>query len=124
MSHVAISDLIPTQINRVFARHFFIDQRRGLSEFNRIVAAIVFRLILGVLLILAAKQSKYPVAIKAIGFLAIIAALYFLIIGHEKFIQLIGSFLPELKSYTIVTAIVAIILGGFLFYAFLRKKRN
>jgi hypothetical protein len=57
------------------------------------IIAIVGRFILGILLILAAKESKHPIVIKVFGYLSIIAAIVFLFIGHESFKEFISSLL-------------------------------
>ena len=86
------------------------------------IIAIVFRLAFGVLLILAAKKSKYPGVIKFFGFLAVIAAVSFIFMGHENFHDFIASLIPEFKSYAILVGLIGMAFGGFLIYAFQGPK--
>ena len=82
------------------------------------VAAIAGRLILGTLLLIAAKQAKHPKAIRFFGAISIIAALLFLFLGQAEFVKLLSSWLPLMKSYGWVSGLVSIVLGGFLIYTF------
>ena len=61
------------------------------------IAAIVGRLVLGVLLVVAAKESKYPVVIKFFGYLAIIASIVFVLIGHQDFQNFIASMIQRVS---------------------------
>lgn len=87
------------------------------------IAAIVARLVLGVILIISASQSKYPTIIKVLGFLSIIAALTFLIIGRESFQGFISSLLPFSKSYGLIGGLLSMAFGGFLIYAFQGRNK-
>ena len=82
------------------------------------ISAIVFRLGIGVLLIIAAKESKHPLVVKGFAYLAIIAALIFLFIGKESFQEFLSSIIPHLKSYDIMIGVIAMLLGCFLYYTF------
>jgi hypothetical protein len=82
------------------------------------IGAIVIRLILGVLLILYARESKYPMAIKVVGYIAVIAAIMLIFIGQEGFQDLISEVLHVFSSFGRIAGFVVIALGGFLMYAF------
>ena len=86
------------------------------------ISAIVMRLILGILFIGAARESKYPGVIKFFGYLFIIAAILFIFIGQENFQHFITSLIPDIKPFAPVSGILCIAFGGFLIYAFLRNK--
>ena len=86
------------------------------------ISAIVVRLIFGILFIIAAKESNYPGVIKFFGFLFIIAAIIFIFIGHERFKDFSSSLIPDVKPFAPVSGLLSIAFGGFLFYAFSRKK--
>ena len=73
-------------------------------------------------LILAAKESKYPGAIKFFGYLMIIAALIVIIMGHKGFQDLISSLVPVFKPYAPMSGLIGIALGVFFIYAFSEKK--
>ena len=81
------------------------------------IMAIVIRLILGFLFIISANASKYPVFLKILGYIAIIAAIVLIFIGQNGFQDLISSVFSHIKSYTAVIGIVALAFGAFLMYA-------
>ena len=86
------------------------------------LSVIVGRLVMGILLLLAAKESKYPSVIKFIGYLAIIAATVVIVMGHKGFQDIMSSLIPIFKPYAPVSGLTGIAIGGFLIYAFSRKK--
>jgi len=86
------------------------------------IFAIVVRLALGVLFIVAARESKYPGIIKLIGYLFIIAAVLFIFISQENFQDFIGSIIPIVKPFARVSSLLAFAFGGFLIYAFSEDK--
>lgn len=87
------------------------------------IFAIVMRLFFGILLIITAKQSKYPVAIKFFGYLAVLAAIIFIFMGEKSFHEFVAAGIPAIKGYASVVGLVAIVIGGFLIYAFLGNKK-
>ncbi len=86
------------------------------------ISAIVVRLAFGILFIVVAKASKYPRVIKFLGYLFIAAAIIFMIMGQDNFQDFIIEFIPDIKPYAPVSGVLAIIFGGFLIYAFSKKK--
>jgi len=86
------------------------------------ISVIVGRLVLGILLILAANESKYPGVIKFFGYFTIIAALVVIIMGHRGFEELISSLIPVFKPYAPVSGLLGIAIGAFIIYAFSMKK--
>lgn len=86
------------------------------------ISAIVVRLVLGILFILAAKESIYPGAIKFFGYLFIIAAIIFIFIGQERFHDFITPLISDVKPYASVGGVLSIAFGGFIIYAFSRNK--
>ena len=86
------------------------------------LSVIVGRLVMGILLLLAAKESKYPSVIKFIGYLAIIAATVVIVMGQKGFQDIMSSLIPIFKPYAPVSGLTGIAIGGFLIYAFSRKK--
>ena len=86
------------------------------------ISAIVVRLVFGILFIVAARASKYPGVIKFLGYLFIIAAIVFIFIGQESFQDFIASLIPDVKPFAPVSGLLSIAFGGFLIYAFSRKK--
>ena len=86
------------------------------------ISAIVGRFVLGILLIIAAKESKYPLFFKIFGYLAIIAAIVFIFIGHEIFQHFMASIIAEFKPYTLISGLIVMAIGGLFIYAFSMNK--
>ena len=82
------------------------------------VLAVVVRLAIGVLLILQAGLSKYPLAIEILGWLSIAAALSIIFMGRSNFLRLMSWALNSLKRYSRVGGVLASVFGAFLVYAF------
>lgn len=93
-------------------------------ESNKLyIFAIIVRLLLGILFLAAAMQSKHPTVIKIFGYVAIVAAIALIFMGHENFQHFFSSLIAELQSYTPVSAIIVMVFGAYLFYAFTDGKK-
>jgi len=88
------------------------------------ISIIVGRLVIGILLILAAKESRYPGVIKFIGYLAIMAALLLIVLGHNGFQDLITSLIPKFRPYAPISGLMGLAFGGLFIYAFSKKKES
>ncbi|MDF1868002.1 MAG: hypothetical protein P1U70_24495 [Saprospiraceae bacterium] len=86
------------------------------------ISAIIFRLVFGILLIMGAKKAKFPRVIKFIGYIAIIAAVSFIFMGHENFRHIIVSLIPEFRPYASISGLIGMALGAFLVYASTTNK--
>jgi len=82
------------------------------------ILAVVIRLILGIFLIYQSGMSKFPFVIEIIGWLSIIAALIFAVIGRNNFNRLMTWALSQVKTMGRVGGIFASAFGAFLVYAF------
>ncbi|MBT8263773.1 MAG: hypothetical protein KJN75_00410 [Muriicola sp.] len=82
------------------------------------IIAIVFRLLLGVLFVGYASQSKFPRIIKFIGGIAILAAILFVFIGQEGFQDVLAWVLHGFRSFGRIAGLVVIAFGGFIIHAF------
>ena len=82
------------------------------------ILAIMVRLVLGVLLIYQSGASKYPLVIEIIGWLSIVAAIFFAVIGRNNFKRLMSWALSLAKPFGRVGGVVAVCFGAFLIYAF------
>ncbi|MGV7235016.1 MAG: hypothetical protein ACQ9ET_02055 [Nitrosomonadaceae bacterium] len=82
------------------------------------ILAIVVRLVLGIILISLSAESRYPFVIELIGWLSIIAALFFTVIGHTKFKRIMSWALSLAKPFARAGGIVAVAFGAFIIYAF------
>lgn len=81
------------------------------------IFAVVFRLLLGVVLLASAHNSKFPLTFEVIGWLSIVAALVFSLIGRNKFMKLIEWAMTLVPRYGRFSGLFAILFGGFLGYA-------
>lgn len=82
------------------------------------IAAVVVRLFFGTLLIYLADASRFPVAIRVLGWITVIAAVVFAVIGRQRFIRLLNMSISMLQSYARLIGFIALALGGFVVYAF------
>ena len=82
------------------------------------VAAVVLRLVIGVLLINQSGLSKYPLVMEILGWLSIVAALFLAVIGRQNFLRLMTWALSLLNPYGRIGGIFASAFGAFLVHAF------
>lgn len=87
------------------------------------VFAIAVRFVFGILFLMVAKESRYPVVFKILGYLFILAAIIFIFIGHERFIDFISSVIPFTDPYARIVSVFVIAFGGFLIYAVSGNKK-
>ena len=81
------------------------------------IAAVVVRLLLGVLLIYQANVSKFPVTMEVIGWVAIFAAIVFTVIGRKNFKRLISWAFLLVRPFGRISGALAISFGAFIIYA-------
>jgi drug/metabolite transporter (DMT)-like permease len=93
----------------------------NLGSSSLYITAIAVRLIMGVLLVLSAGDSKYPGFIKILGYLFILAAVVFIFIGQVSFQEFITTLIPYVNPYAAISGLLSMAFGAFLFYAFSRK---
>ena len=79
--------------------------------------AIIVRLVFGIVLLIAAAESKYPCALQVFGWLLISTALVLAIIGRARFQVLIKWALKLSPLLQQLAAVFAVLLGGFLIYS-------
>ncbi|MEW8034529.1 MAG: hypothetical protein G8D61_14645 [gamma proteobacterium symbiont of Ctena orbiculata] len=83
------------------------------------VAAVVVRLILGILLVTGSESSRYPIVVEILGWLAIIAAITLALIGRSNFKRLMSWALSLVEPYGRVGGVLASLFGAFIVYAFI-----
>jgi len=88
------------------------------------ITAISVRLVIGFLFIIAAGESKYPLGIKLLGYLFILASIILMFLGQFGFQHLINSVIPEVEPYAPLSGLLSILFGGFIIYAFTANKKN
>jgi len=92
--------------------------RNNVYKLSVHILAVVVRLVIGTLLIYQSDVSKYPLAIEIIGWLSIVAAIIFALIGRHNFTRLMSWALSLAKPFGLVGGIIAAAFGAFLVYAF------
>jgi len=93
--------------------------RNNYEKVSLHILAVVIRLLIGVLLIVYAGESKHPMVIEIIGWLSIAAAATFAIMGRQNFIRLMSWAFDLLKPFGRIGGVFAAVFGGFLVYAFI-----
>jgi len=96
----------------------------NLDSTSLYAGVILFRAALGILLVWAAKLSKFPKVIAFFGYLAVLAAITFILIGHAGFQDFISSILPMFSGHFEWAGLFVIAFGGFLIYAFSGKEES
>ena len=89
----------------------------GMPLRSRFHTAVLFRFVFGMLLVLVAPQCRFPVVVRVIGFIAMIAAVVVLAMGFKKFESFIRWWLSHPPSFTRSWSGVAIAFGALLIYA-------
>lgn len=83
------------------------------------LSAIGARVILGVILIQQAAISKFPLLIEMLGWISLVAAFLFTIMGRRRFTGMMYWILEKMKPYARVGGVFALIFGALLVYAFI-----
>ena len=92
--------------------------RKNLEKVSLQVLAIGIRVVIGILLIQYASESKYPTIIEILGWLSIAAAVTFSVIGRRRFLSLMSWAFSLLRLYGRIGGLFAMAFGGFLVHAF------
>jgi hypothetical protein len=92
--------------------------RNNLEKVSLQVLAVGIRVVIGILLIQYAGESKYPAIIEILGWLSIVAAVTFSVIGRRHFVNLMSWAFSLLKPYGRIGGLFAMAFGGFLVHAF------
>ena len=95
----------------------FLEQNKGKPWI--LALAIGVRIILGLLLILSASESRFPLVIQVLGWVAIAAAVILAMMGKTRFEKLMEWVLRSVKPFARIGGLVAIAFGYFIAYAFL-----
>jgi len=81
------------------------------------VLAAAVRIVGGIVLVLYAGQSRFPLTLQIIGWIAIAAGVIVALMPAEKFTRLINWAFERFSRYTQVAALFAVLFGVFLIYA-------
>jgi multisubunit Na+/H+ antiporter MnhG subunit len=89
---------------------------RRLSAQSTWILAVVLRLGIGTLLLMAAGQLRFPTVMTVLGWLSIAAAIIVLLMGPERLERLVSYWLQKSDGILRVGAVVAAAFGAFLLY--------
>jgi len=78
--------------------------------------AVIIRLVLGVLLILVAHDTKFPVAFQALGCVALVVAIIIPFTGRERLTRFIDWCSKRPPVVVRLWCLLGIAFGGFLLY--------
>jgi len=92
--------------------------RKNSDKIELQILAVAIRLVLGAFLIYQSGASKYPFVIEIIGWLSIVAAVFFAVIGRNNFSKLMAWALSQVKILGRVGGVIASAFGAFLIHAF------
>lgn len=93
--------------------------QRQVGKVQLHVLNVVVRIIFGVLLISQSSTAKFSFVIETIGWFCISIAVIITLLGREHFNRLISWALALVETYNRVGAVLIMIFGAFLIYAFI-----
>ena len=82
----------------------------------RFLFAVIIRVVLGAILLSEAANLKFPLAMKIIGAISILAAVVLLLIGQERMDRFIDWWMRMADNVLRVWSVLAIAFGAFLIY--------
>ncbi len=82
----------------------------------RFLFAVIIRVVLGAILLSEAANLKFPVAVKIIGAISILAAVVLLLVGQERMDRFIDWWMKRSENLFRVASVLAFALGAFLIY--------
>jgi hypothetical protein len=81
------------------------------------VLAAAVRIGMGVILVLYAAQSNFPLILQIIGWIAIAAGVVIALMPAAKFTRLINWAFERFSRYARIAAVFGVLFGAFLIYA-------
>jgi uncharacterized membrane protein YidH (DUF202 family) len=112
--------IVVAGIGMLYKPDFIFDYLKPESDNYKLhIFAIVFRFVVGMLLIYFAESSRYPVAMEVLGWFTVLAAIALILIGQKNFRRLIDWAVNFLKPLHLIGSFLAIAFGLFLIFAFL-----
>ena len=89
------------------------------------IFGVLFRTVMGILLVLSANESKHPAVVSFLGYFSLLAALVLVVsltyFGQESVQELLSTIIEDYKDYAPVAGVFSVGIGAFLIYAFLKK---
>ena len=83
----------------------------------RFLFAVIIRVVLGAILLSEAATLRFPLAMKIIGAISILAAVILLLIGQERMDRFIDWWMKQSDNLLRVSSVLAIAFGAFFIYA-------
>ena len=83
----------------------------------RFLFAVIIRVVLGAILLSEAANLKFPLAMKIIGAISILAAVVLLLVGQERMDRFIDWWTKQSDKLLRVSSVLAIAFGVFFIYA-------
>ncbi len=83
----------------------------------RFLFAVIVRIVFGAILLAEAANLKFPLAMKIIGGITILAAIAILLIGEKRMDRFIALWMRISDNVLRAWSILAFAFGGFLIYA-------
>lgn len=82
----------------------------------RFLFAVIIRVVLGAILLSEAVNLKFPLAMKIIGAISILAAVVLLLVGQERMDRFIDWWMKQSETVFRVASVFAFVVGAFLIY--------
>ena len=82
----------------------------------RFLLAVIVRVVIGAILLAEAANLKFPLAMKIIGGISIVAAIGILLIGQDRLDRFIAFWMGKSDKLFRVSSAFAIAFGAFLIY--------
>jgi len=89
-----------------------------------LVGAAAVRIVVGVLLIVVAAQSRLPRTLRVIGVVIVVAGLITPLIGAERFLEIFSWFSAQEATLRRAIAVVPVIVGLFFVYAINSRRHG
>jgi len=83
----------------------------------RFLFAVIIRVLFGALLLSEAANLKFPLAMKIIGAISILAAVVLLLVGQERMDRFIDWWMRMADNVLRIWSVLAIAFGAFFIYA-------
>ncbi len=80
-------------------------------------SAVAVRLVVGLVLVAEASQSRFPLTLEVLGWVFILAAIFLLAMRHHNFVRLIKWVLEKFDPYARIGGVIAALFGVFLLHA-------
>ncbi len=82
----------------------------------RFLFAVIIRVVLGSILLSEAANLRFPLAMKIIGAISILAAVVLLLVGQERMDRFIDWWMKQSENVFRAASVFALAFGAFLIY--------